>query len=127
MENLIIAGKEDIPSILCDAEKGIIEIKGKCIPENPKEEIYVPIINWLNDYGSSPKPNTVVNIHLDYFNTGSSKCLRDIFLVFEDMHIRNISLITINWHYETDDEDMLQDGLDYQDKFQMIFNMIEIS
>lgn len=44
MEKLSIEGQEDKPTILCDSEKGFIEIKGKSIPENPMLEIYEPIL-----------------------------------------------------------------------------------
>ena len=48
------------------------------------------------------------------------------------MYLRNLesinwkTSITINWHYEEDDEDMLEAGEDYQAIINIPFKMIEM-
>jgi hypothetical protein len=66
----------------------------------------------------------VVNVQLEYFNTSSSKCILDVFKKLESINGR--TSITINWHFEEDDEDMLEAGEDYQAIINIPFKMIEM-
>ena len=103
---------------------GVIEIKGRSIPEN-SIEFYKTIIDWIDEYSKSPQPNTVVNIQFEYFNTSSSKCILDVFKKFE-MLKKNKADVVINWYYEEDDEDMLEAGEDYESIIKVPFKMIQI-
>ena len=125
METLLIEGSAKTPTIKFDAEQGVIEIKGRSIPEN-SIEFYKPLIDWLEKYSGKPKPNTIVNIQLEYFNTSSSKCILDVFKKLEFINKGGQSDVIINWHYEEDDEDMLEAGEDYDSIIKVPFKMIEI-
>jgi hypothetical protein len=124
METVTIEGTPKTPTINFDMQKGLLEIKGRSIPEN-SIEFYKPLVDWLEKYSSNPKPQTNVNIQLEYFNTSSSKCILDVFKKLEAIH-KNGSEIVINWYYETDDEDMLEAGEDYQAIINVPFKMIEV-
>lgn len=124
METVTIEGTPKTPTINFDMQKGVLEIKGRSIPEN-SIEFYKPLVDWLEKYSASPKPQTNVNIQLEYFNTSSSKCILDVFKKLEAIH-KNGSEIVINWYYETDDEDMLEAGEDYQAIINVPFKMIEV-
>lgn len=124
METLLIEGSAKTPTIKFDAEQGIIEIKGRSIPEN-SIEFYKPLVEWLDEYAAKPQAKTAVNIQLEYFNTSSSKCLLDLFKKLEGMH-KSGNDITIKWYYEEDDEDMLEAGEDYQSIINIPFKMIEV-
>lgn len=113
MNNLIIDDTIKTPTISFDYEGGKLEIKGKSIPENSLE-FYRPVYEWLDNYNQSPKPVTDVMIRLEYFNTSSSKCLLDILRRMETLQLSGKSKVTVNWFYETDDEDMMEAGEDYQ-------------
>ena len=77
METIIREGSTKTPYVRLDGEKGLIEIKGRSIPENSLE-FYKPLIDWLERYSSKPLENTNVNVQLEYFNTSSSKCILDM-------------------------------------------------
>jgi len=124
MESLLIEGTAKTPSIKFDPFSGTIEIKGRSIPEN-SIEFYKPMVDWLDKYAKSPKPQTKVNIQLEYFNTSSSKCILDVFKKLEEIHKSN-NQVVINWYYEEDDEDMLEAGEDYESIIRVPFKMIEI-
>lgn len=124
MESLSIGGTAKTPTVRFDAETGVIEIKGRSIPEN-SIEFYKPLVDWLDRYSKSPKSVTKVNIQLEYFNTSSSKCILDVFKKLETIHKANNEVI-INWYYEEDDEDMLEAGEDYESIIRVPFKMIEI-
>jgi len=124
MESLLVEGTAKTPTIRFDGDHGLIEIKGRSIPEN-SIEFYKPLIDWLDKYSQSPKQVTKVNIQLEYFNTSSSKCILDVFKKLETIHKSNYEVV-INWYYEEDDEDMLEAGEDYESIIRIPFKMIEI-
>jgi hypothetical protein len=124
MESLVIEGTSKTPSVKFDPNSGLIEIKGRSIPEN-SIEFYKPMVDWLEKYAKTPKTKTKVNIQLEYFNTSSSKCILDVFKKLEEIHKSN-NEVQINWYYEEDDEDMLEAGEDYESIIRVPFKMIEI-
>ena len=126
MESIKIDGSPKTPTVNFNAESGNLEIKGRSIPEN-SIEFYKPIVEWLDRYATGAKPKTIVNIQLEYFNTSSSKCILDVFKKLESIHNSKASDIIINWHYEEDDEDMLEAGEDYQAIINVPFKMIEMA
>ncbi|MEQ9187092.1 MAG: DUF1987 domain-containing protein [Cryomorphaceae bacterium] len=123
MDPIKIEGTPKTPTVNFDAESGVLEIKGRSIPENAVE-FYKPLVDWIGSYGDSAKSDTKVNIQLEYFNTSSSKCILDVFKKLESVNGK--TNITINWHYEEDDEDMLEAGEDYQAIINIPFKMIEM-
>ncbi len=117
-------GTPKTPEIRFDAGKGIIEIRGRSIPENAIE-FYKPMVDWLEKYSKNPAKETIVNFQLEYFNTSSSKCILDLFKKLETIHKESRSVI-VNWYYEEDDEDMLEAGEDYESIIRIPFTMIEM-
>jgi len=124
MGNIQIEGTPKTPVVNFDYEKGLIEIKGRSIPEN-SIEFYKQMVDWLESYAAKPQKSTVVNIQLEYFNTSSSKCILDVFKKLEAIYKQDNDVV-INWYYEEDDEDMLEAGEDYQSIIRVPFKMIEI-
>ncbi len=125
MDKLQIQGTAKTPSLLFDAETGILEIKGRSIPENAID-FFKPLVDWLEEYSKDAKELTQANIQLEYFNTSSSKCILDIFKKLENINKQDGCEVVINWYYEEDDEDMLEAGEDYQSILKIPFKMIEI-
>jgi len=124
MEPLIYDATPKTPYVRFDPDTGILEIKGRSIPEN-SIEFYKILIDWLDEYSKNPKEKTIVNIQLEYFNTSSSKCILDFFKKLEALYKNNYDVIII-WYYEDDDEDMLEAGEDYESIIRVPFKMIEI-
>ena len=125
MDKYAIEGTPKTPSISFDLNSGVLEIKGRSIPEN-SIEFYKPLIDWLEKYSGKPKTNTIVNIQLEYFNTSSSKCILDVFKKLESINKGGQSQVVINWHYEEDDEDMSEAGEDYQAIINVPFKMVMV-
>ena len=121
MEDIRIDGTPKTPTVRFLAAEGLLEIKGRSIPEN-SIEFYKPLIDWIDFYSKNPREATTVNIQLEYFNTSSSKCILDVFKRLESIK----DGVQINWYYEEDDEDMLEAGEDYDAIISIPFKMIEI-
>jgi hypothetical protein len=124
MESLSIEGTAKTPSVKFNGQEGVLEVKGRSIPEN-SIEFYKPLVDWLEQYSNAPLGLTQVNVQLEYFNTSSSKCILDVFKKLEAIHKGKHEVI-INWYYEEDDEDMLEAGEDYESIIRVPFKMIEI-
>ncbi len=124
MESIRIEKTRKTPDVTFNAETDVIQIEGKSIPEN-SIEFYKPLVDWIEEYGTSPKEKTEVNIKLEYFNTSSSKCILDVFKKLETI-FKDEKDVVINWYYEEDDEDMLEAGEDYQSILKIPFKMIEM-
>ena len=121
MEDLKHEGSAKTP-VVEFSSNGELLLKGRSIPEN-SIEFYKPLIEWLESYSESPNSTTVLSVQLEYFNTSSSKCILDVFKKLESV---SGSEITVKWHYEEDDEDMLEAGEDYQAIIDLPFKMIEV-
>ncbi|GAB5416302.1 MAG: DUF1987 domain-containing protein [Crocinitomicaceae bacterium] len=124
MENLVISGSAKTPSIDFNATSGRILLKGRSIPEN-SIEFYKPLNEWLDAYATAPVGNTVVDMRLEYFNTSSSKCILDFFKRLEQINGKSTE-VTVNWYFETDDEDMQEAGEDYEAIVGLPFTIIEV-
>ncbi len=120
-----LEGSPKTPIVNLNHDTGVLELKGRSIPEN-SIEFYKPIFDWIDSYNANPKPATEVNIVLEYFNTSSSKCILDLFKKLETLNNGGKTKVTINWHYEEDDEDMLEAGEDYQAIISVPFTMVVV-
>jgi len=113
MESLIIEPGVKTPSVSFVAKSGLLELKGRSIPEN-SVEFYRPVFEWLDQYSIYPAAKTELRVQLEYFNTSSSKCLLDIFRKLNQLHSGGKSAVAVKWFYEEQDEDMKEAGEDYQ-------------
>jgi len=111
------------PFIDFDSKTGVLELKGKSIPEN-SVAFYKPLLEWLDNYNASPNVSTVLNFQLDYFNTSSAKIIADILKKLDRLQDSGLSNVVINWFYQDIDEDMLEAGEDYMTFTKTVFNLI---
>ncbi|MGM0497637.1 MAG: DUF1987 domain-containing protein [Bacteroidota bacterium] len=123
MENLRIDKTLKTPEIDFDAQKGILKISGRAIPENP-EELFSGVIQWVKEYFRSPQELTTIEIQLEYINSGSSKFILDFLHLLQDMH-NSGKKCKVNWYYEEDDEAVQELGKHYQSILDLDFNLIE--
>ncbi len=123
MANYVLEETKNSPAISFDFSKGLLEIKGFSVPEN-SFEFYEPLMKAINDYSSSPSPETTINLFLHYFNTSSSKCILGILKEFSKIHQQGTS-VKVNWFYEEDDDDMLEAGTDYSSLVDIPFKVVQ--
>lgn len=124
MEKFHLDGSPKTPQINFDGETGILELRGRSIPEN-SVEFYAPLNKWLEEYEKQPRQKTVIDVKLEYFNTSSSKCILDIFKRLEKMNGASTE-VHVNWYFESEDEDMAEAGEDYQAIVELPFSIIEV-
>jgi len=124
MEKYTNEGTAKFPTIEFDLTTGVLNISGYSIPEDPIG-FYAPLLEAVAVYSNKMAPATVITIRLEYFNTGSSKWLLEVFKKFEAIH-KSGSPVVINWEYVGEDEDMLEAGKDYQDIVNVPFEVIQV-
>ena len=124
MELMKIEGTNITPSVEFDAETGLLNLKGRSIPENSLD-FYQPIYSWLDEYIANPASKTIMNVQLDYFNTSSSKCILDILKRVDKIDDAGHDVL-IKWYYDESDEDMMESGEDYMDLLEAPFELIEL-
>ena len=124
MADILLDGSPKTPTVHFDGATGQLELRGRSIPEN-SIEFYKPLIDWIDQYSRDPKPSTQLRVQLEYFNTSSSKCILDLFKKLETVRNSGNEVVVL-WHYEADDEDMLEAGEDYQAIINIPFKMIQI-
>lgn len=124
MKKYITEGTALIPTINFDFDKGVLEISGRCVPENSRE-FFKPLFEALDNYTEVAKPVTNVSIQLEYFNTSSSKEILDVFRVLAKIN-KNGSVVTIFWRYDEEDEEMRETGIEYQIITELSFEMVAV-
>ena len=122
MEKLSIEGTSKTPTVIADADQGLVEISGRSNPEN-SVEFYRPVMNWVDAYVQAPGPKTSVNIKLEHFNTSSSKMILDMFKRLEPV-LEAKKEIVVNWYYEDDDEELMEAGETYESMSELPFLLI---
>lgn len=125
MENLIMSGTDHLPSIDFDAITGVFILKGRSLQGSDPQfiEIYDNIIEWLNKYAFYPAEKTSLNVQLEYYCTGTSRRLLDVFLILEKIYFSTKS-VTVNWFFREDDPDMEESGKEYSQILKVPFNLI---
>lgn len=121
MKPYIVEETEDTPSVHFDAEKGIFQLVGKSLPEDPVV-FYEPIHEWYSTYLKNPNSETNMVLELDYFNSASSKQIVELLMLMEPVAKNHNVYVT--WRFHEDDELMelrgeeLQSVLDVDFKFE---------
>lgn len=111
MEDLFINATPQTPFIHFDGKNGLMEIKGRSIPDQP-DEFWLPILNWFESYLMNPVASTTIKIDLEYFNISSSK--RILFLLYKlNELVDKGNDAHVEWLYRQTDEDMYEVGQDY--------------
>ena len=121
MEPIHIDGTNRTPFVSLDPS-GKFRIRGRSIHENPSK-FFDPLLEWVEYYLKNPMETTVVDIELEYFNSGSSRYILDILTLLTE-RIANSNLI-INWYFEDGDDDLLERGQYYESILNTKFNFIE--
>jgi len=123
MENLQIQKTKYTVGVNFMIRSGLLEMEGASYPENAFE-FFEPLKNWLEHYLNVINPPEItVNLRINYLNTSSSKCFYDI-LELLGKYQKAGGALQINWHYQTDDEDMLETGKELMADAEVEMNLI---
>ena len=124
LDNLIINSTPKTPEIRFNAASGVFEISGVMVPED-SIGFYKNILTWVKGYVENPAPSTNVILKLSYINTSSLQTLYDLLFQVNEIHKKG-SIVTIDWFYYVDDEDMREVGEDFQEALDIKIKFIAV-
>jgi len=113
---------EDEPEIILDKVKNIIRFSGTSIPEDP-DKLFKPVMNWVNQYVTSPNPETKLEFMMDYYNSSTARFFVEMLEKFEELN-ENTGNVRIIWNCKKDDIVMLERGEDLEAIIQIPFEFI---
>lgn len=119
MKNYIQEGTDSSLYINFNCESNHLIVSGESRPENCSL-FFNPLLEWMKEYkdylaSSSANTNVTVSFKIDYFNSTSAKFLTDLFLLLKEIKaLKNVDL-TVEWHYKSIDEEILESGEDFQE------------
>ena len=125
MDNLIIEGRLNTPSVNLDSSTGLLKIFGRSIPENPIK-FYQPIESWVERFIQTNPIALTLQIHLDYLNTHSTECVLILIKKIEAFTSQTNTNAKIVWSFDQDDEDMQDLGEDLASLTSIPFEYIEV-
>jgi hypothetical protein len=114
MRKLIIDQTTNSPKVILDPDKNRFEISGESRPPDVTV-FYDEILRWVDDYAvhlsKADESHDPVEFNLDfeYFNSSSAKYILDFCKQIGTVRSKGKN-ISIKWHYEDDDMDMLEVG-----------------
>ncbi len=115
MKDLVIDDNvENEPKVVFSAKNGICTISGHCYPEDA-HHFFDELRTWLQDYISDTKGSISFRIKLKYFNSSSARGIYRI-LTFLKGYKENGGEVEIMWHYDEDDEYMLEEISGYSEE-----------
>lgn len=113
----------DLPEIELNSSTGLLSFKGRSIPKDAGKE-YSPVINWIDNYIENAVDKTVVELRLEYFNTGTSKLIFDILQRIVHISESGKNEVAINWYYKSDDIDLKEHGIRFSNLLDFKINLI---
>ena len=122
MEALTLESTKKTPMVMLDPA-GKMRIGGRSIPEDASK-FFDEILNWILEYVNAPQDQTVIDIELEYFNSGSAKFVMQILRELSEL-IHNGKELKVNWYYEEGDDDILERGEYYASILDLDINFIE--
>ena len=119
MDNLYIAATAVSPEVDFRFAERRLSLSGESYPENAAA-FYAPVIQHLHACLAGCRDETItVDVALAYFNSSSTKMLFSIFDAL-DQAARAGNRVLLNWHYDDEDETILEFGEELQADFTAI-------
>jgi hypothetical protein len=119
--SLTIEQSFDTPHI--HLENGLIKIEGRLMPENILI-FFKPIDKWIDKYLKKPDQTTIIDLHLSYLNSCSSKHISDMLKKFNKKFLEGFDM-KVSWTYEDNDDSALEAGKDLESLVDMPFEYIK--
>lgn len=111
------------PEIVIDYGRSTMFISGISIPENAYA-FFEPILEELKKY-KQVKSKIVFDVYLEYFNSGSSRCLLGLFLE-ASKYEGDFKEASVNWLVEHGDDELKQAGEVFEQITKLKFDYKEV-
>jgi hypothetical protein len=123
MRDIVVnQSNRSLPDIHFNATSGNLSISGRCVTENALT-LFTPLITWLDEFVANRPSSVTLDINLEYLNSSSVMWMAKIVRNVDALRAQGSS-VSITWHYEEDDEDMMDTGLNIKDTFGIDMELI---
>lgn len=122
MNNYFVKPTKSSPEVNFDASSGVLRMVGESYPEN-SFEFYAPLMAWLQEFLNTSSASVLLVLQLSYINTGTVKCLLDIFDQLEEA-AGNGRAVRISWYYDPGNERALETGEEFAEDLKVPFELI---
>lgn len=106
MKSLSIKGSQSTPTIECNADSGIMSMRGDSYPEN-SFEFFAEVITWVEQFIEQSSLALRLELNLIYMNTSSVKAMMDIFDMLEATFSKGRQ-VSVCWGYDPDNERVVE-------------------
>lgn len=110
------------PKVSFDLSTFLFEIEGESFIENT-DAFYEPIIGWLEEFADTHEEKIIFNFKFLYYNSSSSKSILKILKILKRYKDRQ-QATEINWYYSEGNDDLEQEGKDFQELLNMPFRIL---
>lgn len=108
MENINFKQTEDTPEVIFDKDNKIFKISGNSYPENC-QKVYEPIKLFLEEYNLVKGEKLNFEFKFNLINSTSTVYLAQIIMKISKLSEKGLN-ISVSWHYDEDDEELLELG-----------------
>lgn len=122
MNNYFAKPSKSTPEVSFDAASGVLRLTGESYPEN-SFEFYAPLLAWVQEFLDTSPPPVRLALQLSYINTGTVKCLLDIFDLLEEAGDGGHD-VGILWYYDPANERALETGEEFAEDLKVPFELI---
>jgi len=122
MNNYFVESTKSSPEVNFDAGSGVLRLTGESYPEN-SFEFYAPLLAWLQEFIDTTTLPVRLALQLSYINTGTVKCLLDLFDQLEEA-AANGRDVGISWYYDPANERALETGEEFAEDLKVPFELI---
>ena len=92
--------------------EGTLLLSGKSLPENARE-FFTPVLEWIDTLSASVPQKFQVDLDIEYYNTSTSSIIYKILnKLKQESKNREVQIV---WHFEEDDLEMEEVGIDLQE------------
>jgi len=109
MQNINIPATSSTPQVIFE-DDGHLVLKGRSIILDV-DSFYNPLIEWVGQLNTAA---VLFTLRFDYFNSASSKKIMELLKIIDANN--NIKVFNVFWHFETDDEDILEIGQIFEER-----------
>jgi len=121
MENITISPTKKSFGIICNGEKGTIDITGISYPENAIE-FFNPVLDWVKQFIENKNMPLLIRFKVNYYNTSSSKYLFKMLEILERYYNKG-NEVEVKWSNSEGEEDMLESWREMMDEFKLPYNI----
>ena len=115
-------GSKDTPTIILDETTNVFSIHGASFAENPTS-VYNPVLEWVDTHLPLIENELKCEFDFHYLNSSSKRAAYEVMKKLEG-YLSIGKKITVLWYFDRFDDDMLEQGQEYNDILDLPFKFL---